>query len=101
MSPLISEIMLVCAASKGVVDRVHISPELSAITRGPAILPCDGASLCYKIIRLGPISHMDKRRLTWFGVLRSPQKRKAPNVRGPSRTYWSWVRLLERQDLRR
>jgi hypothetical protein len=43
MSPLISEIMLVCAASSGIVGQMHINPNFAAITRGPAPLPCDGS----------------------------------------------------------
>ncbi len=42
MSPLLSELMLVCGSGRGVVDRVEIDPNFAVIWRGPAPLPTDG-----------------------------------------------------------
>jgi SAM-dependent methyltransferase len=41
MSPLLSELMLVCGHATGVIDRVEITPRFAVIWRGPAELPKD------------------------------------------------------------
>jgi predicted O-methyltransferase YrrM len=43
MSPLISEIMLVCGRNEGAVDRMNIHPNFVTITRGAAALATDGS----------------------------------------------------------
>ena len=42
MSPLLSELMLVCGRGRGVIDRIDIDPNFAVIWRGPAPLPTDG-----------------------------------------------------------
>jgi predicted O-methyltransferase YrrM len=43
MSPLISELMLVCGNGAGVIDRLEIHPNFVAVWRGPQKLPEDGS----------------------------------------------------------
>ncbi len=42
MSPLLSELMLVCGRGRGVIDRIEIDPNFAVIRRGPTPLPTDG-----------------------------------------------------------
>jgi len=42
MSPLLSELMLVCGRGRGVIDRIDIDPNFAVIWRGPTPLPTDG-----------------------------------------------------------
>lgn len=42
MSPLLSELMLICGRGRGVIDRIEIDPNFAVIWRGPASLPTDG-----------------------------------------------------------
>jgi SAM-dependent methyltransferase len=43
MSPLLSELMLICGRGRGVIDRIEIDPNFAVIWRGPAALPTDGS----------------------------------------------------------
>ena len=42
MSPLLSELTLICGHGKGVLDRIEIDPNFAVLWRGDAILPRDG-----------------------------------------------------------
>jgi hypothetical protein len=43
MSPLLSELMLVCGRGRGVIDRLDIDPNFAVIWRGSTPLPTDGS----------------------------------------------------------
>jgi predicted O-methyltransferase YrrM len=43
MSPLLSELMLICGTGRGVIDRIEIDPNFAAIWRGHVPLPTDGS----------------------------------------------------------
>lgn len=42
MSPLLSELTLICGHGSGVIDRIEIDPNFAVLWRGDAILPKDG-----------------------------------------------------------
>jgi hypothetical protein len=42
LSPLLSELTLVCGHGSGVIDRIEIDPNFAVLWRGKAILPQDG-----------------------------------------------------------
>jgi hypothetical protein len=43
MSPLLSELMLLCGRGRGVIDRIEIDPNFALLWRGDAPLPTDGS----------------------------------------------------------
>lgn len=43
LSPLLSELMLICARGVGVIDRIEIHPNFAVLWRGAAALPTDGS----------------------------------------------------------
>lgn len=45
MSPLLSELMLICGKNEGVIDRLDIYPNFAVAWRGEATLPRDGTFL--------------------------------------------------------
>ena len=42
MSPLLSELMLICGGGLGIIDRIEVDPNFVALWRGPAVLSRDG-----------------------------------------------------------
>ena len=75
MSPLLSELMLVCGRGRGVIDRIDIDPNFAVIWRWPTPLPTTALSglptiMCRAIFRW--------RCRRPGGTLRQSRRAKAP-----------------------